>query len=114
MVAHQTVGQKLEAELVAIKGEPLQVLRSVRIVAEDRLALVAADNHMVEPAGNLESLRTRHRGTIIAQWETDPIDTIDTLHPLAQGVLVDLQPRAQKNRAQTLQTIGRTRLHASR
>src|SRR5262249_48430098 len=59
----------------AIKGEPLQVLRSVRIVAEDRLALVAAGNHMVEPAGNLESLRTRHRGTIIAQWETDPIDT---------------------------------------
>ncbi len=55
MVRHQAVCDQPESEPFAVIAKPSQVELSIRVVAKDGLAFIAADDHMVQSAGELNS-----------------------------------------------------------
>src|SRR5450759_3872904 len=60
MIRHQAVGDEAEFEAFAVMAQASQVKLSVRVVAKDGLALVPADDHMVQSAGELNPRRPCH------------------------------------------------------
>jgi hypothetical protein len=60
MIRHQAVGNEAELEPFAVMGQPLQVKLSIRVVSEDGLSLIAAEDHMVESTWKLNPRRPRH------------------------------------------------------
>jgi len=65
MVGQQTERQKIDAFLLALTGQFLQVSLSVGVVAEDRLAVIAPANNMIHSSGVLDANGSRHEETTI-------------------------------------------------
>src|SRR5712692_5709683 len=72
VVVHEAVRQELEAELLTVVGDPIEVSRSVGIAAKNGLALVPTRDHMVKTAWNLDPQPPRHSSQIILKERTDP------------------------------------------
>jgi hypothetical protein len=66
VVAQQTITEKLNRLLLAVKGKLLQIPSSIVIVAKDRLAIVAAANHMIDGSWVFDPNRSRH-GTKVSR-----------------------------------------------
>jgi len=72
VVVHQAVRQELEAELLTVVGDPIEVSRSVGIATKNGLALVPTRDHMVKTPWNLDPQPPRHSSQIILKERTDP------------------------------------------
>src|SRR6266849_2743361 len=60
VVVHQAVRQKLEAELLPVEGQTIQIPLPIAVVSIDALALVSPRNHVVQRPGELQPQRTSH------------------------------------------------------
>jgi hypothetical protein len=62
MIGQQAVRQEIDVFLLAVKGQPLQVSPSVGVVAEDRLAVIAPANNMINRSGVFDAHGSCHVG----------------------------------------------------
>ena len=64
MIGQQAVREKIDVFLLAVKRQFLQVSLSVGVIAEDRLAVIAPANNMINRSGVFDAHGSRHEGKL--------------------------------------------------